>query len=322
MGKGIMEQKWYVYVIVLVIAVAFISPGTLEGLAGSVNLGGAPAGEPGVTAPGTTGYTGAPAVRLVVNDAVLGTSITAIDANMFRQSATSAFFAQTGNQVLSADPTYDVTAGDKYYFEVAPGSTTYYPFKTSIQTATTGGDQIDAETIKTIGTITSTIYNNDEVTENAAAGTEQSVTAGQTVKFKIKLVGATDNAWFGANSVLVCADYNGTAFTTIDMSGISGVAPEAIGIPFGQTSQDTTNNLYQKCWRVPTSFKEYDTEVQLRLTATAGIYDPTNDANINIRIADEYRMQNDFGQYVDVYFDPDTGAVVGGTDTTDMIRIS
>lgn len=259
----------------------------------------------------------ASAIRLSGTNEITGTSVSDYNAIMFRSGI------QSAEQLVSTDATFEVSANEPYEFLIK-GSATYYPIvKGGVSgTAICDSDQLKGVSLRAVGSASTFILKDDGITE-MANGSEEAIGSGESDSFRVKLSGATDNAYFGMDGIAVCLDYNGSAFTRVETSmQTAGRTMTAISTPFGQTSQDTTNNLYNKCYEINGLLVE-DEEVQFDILTTASSVTPpagVDTSNIGIRVVDSWYMQNDSGAWVSTYFDPDTGAVLGATDITDLVH--
>lgn len=170
-----------------------------------------------------------------------------------------------------------------------------------------------------IGTITTAIYNKDGTENiNATSGT-QAVGTGASVIVDWNLVGSSED-WFGTEQVLLCAEYNGTAFQKVEIN-------DARGNPL--TKADHPKRLtiaagaYEDCW-VDTAFRgAQDRVYKVRMEAISGT-DPGSADDVSLTLADDaWFASSQSTKFVKGFQnDADTPADVGAGDTTDTINVT
>ena len=269
-----------------------------------------------------------PEIVITVSDEInAGTTYTDLNAVTYVNGAFS------GSQTLSTDASIDASAGDGFviYLINDTGTHDYYPQVVS-GNVDCAERTLVASKVKLGGAIATTIYNDNDTTENTATAA-QAVGVGDNVSFRVRVRQSTNDAYFGGGysdkGIGLILDYNKNATNTVEIIGLSSktgeaVNPVLIGTPGGHTSQDTTNALGTKTYDTGVSqLKDAGDYFEVAVNFTASnTQNPATDSNMFIRVVDPVLYQNNVGAWKVDYYDEDSLADLGETNGTDTIHVS
>ena len=265
-----------------------------------------------------------PAVTFTVLDSIKnGTNLTS-DYNQYVYVNGFLYSSGAAGTAIAANPNDALTV----YFIDADATHDVYGF---IETLTVPCQEV--VTVNTTrgmqdGSLTTTVYQSDDVTQNTA-GAPEAIGAGGTAEGRIRIKEATDDGYWSTNETgqkfLLTTDVNKAIFSDFEITSTSpAVSFVEVSTPSSHTSSDPTNYQLTVSYELEGSLLKDLGLIDIYFRAPAlGSVNPTNDANLLFTIMDkELYLNTNTGVWVVDYYNAVTNADVGETNATDVYHIS